>query len=96
MIVVVTGMVGIDKKSYLQNVCQFAGQRKKDVMLCNVGDMMYAEAPDIPPGKILDIPMKRLSSLRRSVFKDIIAKAEKGTVILNSLGSAGILVKSVV
>jgi hypothetical protein len=36
---------------------------------------MYAEAPDIPPGKILDIPMKRLSSLRRSVFKDIIANA---------------------
>ncbi|HUS73039.1 MAG TPA: hypothetical protein VMY06_08225 [Sedimentisphaerales bacterium] len=77
MIVVVTGMVGIDKKSYLQNVCQFAAERQNSVLLCNVGDMMYAEAPDIPPGKILDIPMKRLSSLRRSVFKDIIAKAEK-------------------
>jgi adenylate kinase len=82
MIVVVTGMVGIDKKSYLQDVCQFAVQRKKNVMLCNVGDMMYAEAPDIPPGKILDIPMKRLSSLRRSVFKDIIAKAEKATDLI--------------
>ncbi|HIJ53157.1 MAG TPA: AAA family ATPase [Planctomycetes bacterium] len=77
MIVVVTGMVGIDKKSYLQNVCQFAAKRGKALLLCNVGNMMYAEAPDIPPGKILDIPMKRLSSLRRSVFKDIIAKAEK-------------------
>ncbi len=78
MIVVVTGMVGLDKKSYLQKVCRFAGERGKDVVLCNVGDMMYAEAPDIPNGKILDIPMKRLSSLRRSVFKDIIAKAKKG------------------
>jgi hypothetical protein len=39
--------------------------------------MMYSEAPDIPPGRILDIPMKRLSSLRRSVFKDIIAKARQ-------------------
>ena len=77
MIVVVTGMVGIDKKSYLQKVCQFAAERGKEVLLCNVGDMMYAEAPDIPPGKILDIPMKRLSSLRRSVFKDIIAKGRK-------------------
>jgi len=75
MIVVVTGMVGIDKKSYLQKVCQFAGQRGKEVLLCNVGEEMYAEAPDIPHGKILDIPMKRLNSLRRSVFKDIIAKA---------------------
>ncbi len=76
MIVVVTGMVGVDKKSYLERVCQFAADRGKDVLLCNVGDAMYAEAPDIPPGKILDIPMKRLSSLRRSVFKDIIAKAK--------------------
>ncbi|MFH1717966.1 MAG: hypothetical protein ABIF19_11480 [Planctomycetota bacterium] len=76
MIVVVTGMVGIDKKSYLEKVCELAAGRGKEVLLCNVGDRMYAEAPDIPPGKILDIPMKRLSSLRRSVFKDIIARVE--------------------
>ncbi len=85
MIVVVTGMVGVDKKSYLQKVCRFAGERGKEVVLCNVGDMMYAEAPDIPNGKILDIPMKRLSSLRRSVFKDIIAKAKKApNLIVNT------------
>jgi len=77
MIVVVTGMVGVDKKSYLQKVCELAAQRVKEVLLCNVGDMMYAEAPDISNGKILDISMKRLSSLRRSVFKDIIAKGRK-------------------
>lgn len=77
MIVVVTGMVGVDKKSYLQQVCQFAADKGKKVLLCNVGEMMYSEAPDIPNGKILDIPMKRLSSLRRSVFKDIIVKAQK-------------------
>ncbi|MGD2094063.1 MAG: AAA family ATPase [Phycisphaerales bacterium] len=76
MIVVVTGMVGVDKKSYLARVCQYAAENNEEVLLCNVGDMMYAEAPDIPPGKILDIPMKRLSSLRRSVFKDIIARAQ--------------------
>ena len=77
MVVVVTGMVGLNKKSYLEKVCALAGQRGKEVLLCNVGDQMYAEAPDIPPGKILDIPMKRLNSLRRSVFKDIIAKAQE-------------------
>ncbi len=76
MIVVVTGTVGVDKKSYLERVCQFAARREKELLLCNVGEAMYAEAPDIPPGKILDIPMKRLSSLRRSVFKDIIARAQ--------------------
>jgi adenylate kinase len=75
MIIVVTGMVGVDKKNYLQKVCRFAADKGKETLLCNVGDMMYAEAPDIAHGKILDIPMKRLSSLRRSIFKDIIAKA---------------------
>lgn len=78
-------MVGLEKKSYLEKVCQVAGQRGKEVLLCNVGDQMYAEAPDIAEGKILDIPMKRLSSLRRSVFKDIIAKAkEADNLIVNT------------
>ena len=77
MIVAVTGMVGIDKKNYLEEVCELAGSKGTEVLLCNVGDMMYAEAPDIPPGKILDVSMKRLSSLRRSVFKDIIAKSRQ-------------------
>jgi adenylate kinase len=77
MIVVVTGMVGIDKQCYLQKVCSLAASRGTEVTLCNVGDMMYAEAPDIPPGKILDMPMKRLHQLRRSVFKDVIEKAKR-------------------
>ena len=76
MIVVVTGMVGIDKKSYLEKACRLVEAGGREVLLCNVGDRMYAEASDIPRGKILDIPMKRLSSLRRSIFKDIIAKAQ--------------------
>ena len=76
MIILVTGMVGIDKKAYLAQVCQLARQRGKDVLLCNVGDMMYAEAPDITPGRILDISLQRLHSLRRSVFKDIIARSK--------------------
>jgi len=85
MIIVVTGMVGVDKKSYLEKVCEFAAGQGKEVLLCNIGDRMYAEAPDIPPGKILDIPMKRLNSLRRSVFKDIIAKAAKApNLIVNT------------
>jgi len=76
MIIVVTGMVGIDKKQYLQQVCATARNTATPTLLCNVGDMMYAEAPDITPGRILDIPLKRLHSLRRSVFKDIIAKSK--------------------
>jgi len=82
VIIVVTGMVGLDKKSYLERVCEYAGRQGKTVLLCNVGDMMYAEAPDIAPGKILDIPLKRLQTLRRSVFKDIIAKAKKASNLI--------------
>ena len=85
MIVVVTGMVGIDKKSYLQKVCELASRKDNETLLCNVGDMMYAEAADIPTGKILDIPMKRLNWLRRSVFKDIIAKSKNtANLIVNT------------
>jgi adenylate kinase len=76
MKIVVTGMVGLDKKSYLEKVCSYAGRQGKEVIQCNVGDMMYQESPDIAPGKILDIPLKRLRTLRRSIFKDIIAKAK--------------------
>ena len=77
MIIVVTGLVGIDKKQYLAEVCRAAKDRGRQILLCNVGQMMYAEAPEIAPGRILDISLKQLHSLRRSVFKDIIAKAQQ-------------------
>ncbi len=85
MVVVVTGMVGIDKKRYLEGVCALAKEAGREVELCNVGDAMYAEAPDIAAGRILDIPLKRLHGLRRSVFKDIIARAgECENLIVNT------------
>ncbi len=85
MIVVVTGMVGIDKKRYLEDVVTLARGRGKNVSLCNVGDAMYAEAPDITEGHILDIPLKRLETLRRSVIKDIISKAKSAeNLIVNT------------
>jgi len=85
MIIVVTGMVGIDKKQYLAQVCDYAQKRGNDILLCNVGELMYAEAPDITPGRILDISLRRLHSLRRSVIKDIIAKSkEHEHVIVNT------------
>ena len=85
MIVVVTGMVGIDKKRYLQDVVALAKSRGESVCLCNVGDEMYAEAPDIAEGHILDIPLKRLETLRRSVIKDIIVKAKSAeNLIVNT------------
>ena len=82
MIIVVTGMVGLDKKGYLEEVCALAAAKGKEAVPCNVGDMMYAEASDITPGRILDISLKRLHQLRRSVFKDIIAKSKKAECVI--------------
>ncbi|MGD1916510.1 MAG: ATP-binding protein [Phycisphaerales bacterium] len=72
---IVTGQIGLDKKQYLKEVAAFAGQQGESVELLNVGDMMYAEAPDVRPGRILDLPLSRLHSLRRAAFKDVIAQA---------------------
>lgn len=77
MRIVVTGQVGLDKKAFLQSVAAIARDRGIDLGLCNVGDMMYAEAPDVGPGRILDLPLSRLSSVRRSVFKDVLTASQR-------------------
>jgi adenylate kinase len=82
MRVVVTGQVGLDKKPLLERAVQVARDRGFELALCNVGDRMYAEAPDVAPGRILDLPLSRLDSLRRSVFKDVLAVCEKSPHVL--------------
>ncbi|HSW46881.1 MAG TPA: AAA family ATPase [Phycisphaerae bacterium] len=79
---VMTGQVGVDKKPFIERVAAIARQRGKDVAVCHVGDMMYKEAPDVAPGRILDLPRSRLNGLRRSVFKDILRIAEKAENVL--------------
>ncbi len=83
--VVVTGQVGLDKKAFLEELASLCKDRGQDVDLFHLGDRMYAEAPDVAPGRILDLPKKRLDQLRRSVFKDILAHAERGgNMIVNT------------
>ena len=74
---IVTGQVGVDKGPYLQAVQEMAQNRGIDLQVCNVGRMMYAEAPDVPPGRILNLPITRLNALRRAVFKEILRTAER-------------------
>jgi adenylate kinase len=86
--VVVTGQVGVDKKPYLDKVAELAKTRGQPVRVHHVGDMMYREAPDVRPGKILDLPLARLNGLRRSVFKDILAGLDTHeAVIVNTHAS---------
>jgi adenylate kinase len=80
--VVVTGQVGVEKKPFLEHIAAVARRRGKDITVCNVGDMMYTEAPDVVKGRILDLPRQRLDLLRRSVFKDILRIAEKSDNLL--------------
>lgn len=75
--VVITGQVGLDKKQFVERVADLARRRGKSVATAHVGDRMYAEAPDVAPGRILDLPRQRLDSLRRSVFKDILLLANQ-------------------
>ncbi|MCC6230982.1 MAG: AAA family ATPase, partial [Phycisphaerales bacterium] len=72
---IVTGQIGMEKKPYLDAVARFAGQQGESLTLYHVGDMMYAEGTDVRSGRILDLPISRLNSLRRAAFKDIIAES---------------------
>lgn len=82
MRVVVTGQVGLDKKQFLERVVEIAADEGHKMVLCNVGEMMYAEAPDVATGRILDLPLSRLHALRRSVFKDIFSRGQSAPHIL--------------
>ena len=71
--VIVTGQVGLDKKPFIDQVVGLIEKSGRDIRAFHVGDLMYAEAPDVVPGRILDLPRQRLTTLRRSIFKDILA-----------------------
>jgi adenylate kinase len=82
---IVTGQIGMDKKPYLDKAAQFAGQQGESIAVYHVGDMMYREAPDVRPGRILDLPISRLNSLRRAAFKDILADSrDRKCVVVNT------------
>ena len=85
MRVILTGQVGMDKKPFLEEVASFAGQQGEPIDVFHIGDQMYSEAPDVKPGRILDLPLSRLNSLRRAAFKDAIAESrDKQNVIVNT------------
>jgi adenylate kinase len=79
---IITGQVGVDKGPYLEAVKQLATKQGYDVAVFHVGRMMYQEAPDVPPGRILNLPISRLNTLRRAVFKEILRQAENHEHVL--------------
>lgn len=82
---VITGQVGLDKTPFLESVVRIAQQNGHEVQLFNIGARMCAEAPDIAPNRILDLPRQRLTALRRSVFKDVLrAAGADANIIINT------------
>src|SRR5450432_4084828 len=79
---IVTGQVGVDKGPYLEAVKAAALKAGHDVEVCHVGKMMYQEAPDVPAGRILNLPITRLNTLRRAVFKEILRIADQHEHVL--------------
>jgi adenylate kinase len=79
---IVTGQVGVDKGPFLEAVKAQAIERGQDLHVCHVGKMMYEEAPDVPAGRILNLPITRLNTLRRAVFKEILRAGEQHEHVL--------------
>ena len=79
---IVTGQVGVDKKKYLESTVALAGECGEIIEAHHIGDMMYAEGLDVSPGRILDLPLSRLSTLRRAAFKDLITAASPPCIYL--------------
>jgi len=81
----VSGQIGVDKGPYLNAVQETARKNGIDLVVCHLGNMMYAEAPDVPAGRILNLPITRLNTLRRAAFKEILSIAERHEhVLLNT------------
>src|SRR3954463_3362763 len=85
MRVLITGQVGVDKGPYLEGVEELARGAGHQLKVYHVGKMMYEEAPDVPAGRILNLPITRLNTLRRAVFKEILRGAERQeNVVVNT------------
>src|SRR6476660_8749785 len=82
MRVLITGQVGVDKGPYLEGVEDLARGAGHQLSVYHVGRMMYQEAPDVPAGRILNLPITRLNTLRRAVFKEILRAADKHEHVL--------------
>src|SRR5215204_2682213 len=82
MRVLITGQVGVDKGPYLEGVEELARGAGRQLEVYHVGKMMYQEAPDVPAGRILNLPITRLNTLRRAVFKEILRTGDRHENVL--------------
>ena len=85
MRVIITGQVGVDKGPYLEQLEAEARKAGHELKVFHIGRMMYDEAQDVPRGRILNLPISRLNTLRRAVFKEILRESERHEhVVINT------------
>ncbi len=85
---IVTGQVGMNKRPYLEAVAEAADKTGHTIRVHNVGQMMYADAPDVTPGRILNLSLSRLTALRRNVMNRIAAESkDEPHLIINTHGT---------
>ena len=86
MRVLFMGQTGVDKKLHVESLATLCRERGVSVDVFHVGDMMYeASSKAIAEGKILDLPLDRLATLRRLAFQRINEKtAGAENVFVNS------------
>ena len=58
-------------------IAKLRGEVGGNLKIFHIGDMMYKEAAYVTPGRILDLPLARLNSLRRAVMRDVLAEAKE-------------------
>ena len=77
-----------DDSLELQVTLEQIEENGPDGALCDRWCIYHGEAPDVRPGRILDLPWSRLASLRRAVLKDVISAtspvSEHPNVIVNT------------
>jgi len=77
----VSGQIGVDKGAYLNKVQETARANGVDLVVCHLGEIMYARPPT-SPRRILNLPITRLNTLRRAAFKEVLRLADRHEHVL--------------
>lgn len=75
----------MDKRPFLDAVAEAERARGGLIHVHHVGELMYAEAPDVARGRILNLPLSRLQAIRRNVMNNLTAETrDQPNVIINT------------
>jgi len=74
--VIFTGQSGIGKADLIRQLAALSTKRGRRVQTFHVGELMYERA-GLKPGRILNLQLDKLESIRNEVFRDILDAASR-------------------